>query len=164
MKKDEDNDDESYILDACCGGRQWWFDKDNENTIYMDIRQLEPGSISLQPNFKIKPDVIGDYRNMPFENNSFHLVAWDIPHILKPNSGLISMKYGWLSENWKEDTLKGFTEIMRVLKPKGVLVFKYADINIKVSEMINIFPEKPLFGTRTKKGVNNTYFIVYMKR
>lgn len=29
------------ILDVCCGARMFWFDKENENTIYMDKRQLE---------------------------------------------------------------------------------------------------------------------------
>ena len=157
------DENDKYILDACCGGRQWWFEKEHKNTIFMDIREVEPGAIELQPNFKIKPDIIGDYRKMPFNDNTFNLIAWDIPHILKPNNGLISIKYGWLSENWKEDTIRGFNEIMRVLKPRGVLIFKYADINIKVREMIDLFPIKPLFGTRTKKGVNNTYFITYMK-
>ena len=27
------------ILDACCGSRMFWFDKDNEFTTYMDIRE-----------------------------------------------------------------------------------------------------------------------------
>ena len=27
------------ILDVCCGGRSFWYDKKNENTIYMDIRK-----------------------------------------------------------------------------------------------------------------------------
>jgi ubiquinone/menaquinone biosynthesis C-methylase UbiE len=156
-------DTDKIILDACCGGRQWWFQKNNTDTVYMDIRQVKKGSISLQPNWSCEPDIIGDYREIPFKENQFNLVAWDIPHILKENKGIISVKYGWLGDNWKDDTIKGFNEIMRVLKPKGVLIFKYADINIKVSDMIDLFPIQPLFGTRTKKGVNNTYFLVYMK-
>lgn len=27
------------ILDACCGSKMFWFDKDNEYTTYMDIRE-----------------------------------------------------------------------------------------------------------------------------
>ena len=26
------------ILDACCGSRMFWFDKENEKTVYMDNR------------------------------------------------------------------------------------------------------------------------------
>ncbi|QBX27436.1 hypothetical protein ACG3JJ_01160 [Streptococcus parauberis] len=30
---------EIKILDACCGSRLFWFDKNEEHTIFMDIRQ-----------------------------------------------------------------------------------------------------------------------------
>lgn len=29
---------EKLILDACCGSRMFWFDKEEEHTIYGDIR------------------------------------------------------------------------------------------------------------------------------
>ena len=151
------------ILDACCGGKQMWFQKNHPNTIYMDIRQEKQGAIKLQPNWKCKPDVIGDYRYMPFEDNSFKLIAWDIPHKIKKDKSIIDMKYGHLGENWKEDTLRGFNEIMRVLDDYGVLEFKFADISIPIKEVLSIFPIKPLFGTITKKGVNNTYWFCFMK-
>ena len=129
----------------------------------MDIRQVEPGAISVQPNWSVQPDVIGDYRNMDFEDESFRLVVWDIPHKLKPDKGLITMKYGALGETWREDITKGFKEIWRVLKDEGVLVFKYADLDISVKEMLSLFDVQPLFGTVTKKGVNNTYWFCFMK-
>ena len=28
------------ILDACCGSRMFWFDKDHKDTLYMDKRVL----------------------------------------------------------------------------------------------------------------------------
>lgn len=154
---------EKLILDACCGGRHFWFDKQNPNALFMDIRQVEAGAISVQPNWSVQPDVIGDYRNMDFEDESFRLVVWDIPHKLKPDKGLITMKYGALGETWREDITKGFKEIWRVLKDEGVLVFKYADLDISVKEMLSLFDVQPLFGTVTKKGVNNTYWFCFMK-
>lgn len=154
---------EKLILDACCGGRHFWFDKQNPNALFMDIRQVEAGVISVQPNWSVQPDVIGDYRNMDFEDESFRLVVWDIPHKLKPDKGLITMKYGALGETWREDITKGFKEIWRVLKDEGVLVFKYADLDISVKEMLSLFDVQPLFGTVTKKGVNNTYWFCFMK-
>ena len=132
---------EKLILDACCGGRHFWFDKQNPNALFMDIRQVEAGVISVQPNWSVQPDVIGDYRNMDFEDESFRLVVWDIPHKLKPDKGLITMKYGALGETWREDITKGFKEIWRVLKDEGVLVFKYADLDISVKEMLSLFSE-----------------------
>ena len=154
---------DKFILDACCGGKHFWFDKNNKNTLYMDIRSVEPGSIKLQPNWSVKPDIIGDYRDINFKDKSFKLIVWDIPHKLKPDKGLITMKYGSLGENWKEDTKRGFNNLWRILDLHGVLIFKYADLQIKVSEMLELFPVKPLFGTVTKKGVNNTYWFCFMK-
>jgi len=155
--------DDKFILDACCGGKHFWFDKNNENTLYMDIRSVETGTIELQPNWCVKPDIIGDYRDIDFKDKSFKLIVWDIPHKLKPDKGLITMKYGSLGENWKDDTTRGFNNLWRILDLHGVLIFKYADLQIKVSEMLKLFPVKPLFGTVTKKGVNNTYWFCFMK-
>lgn len=153
-----------YILDVCCGGRMFWFDKKQENTIYMDIRELEKGSISQQPNFEVKPDIIASWENIPFNDNTFNLVVWDIPHaFLKNYNSIIAKKYGYLDENYKKSLTKGFREIMRVLKPCGVLTLKYADISIAVRDLLDLFDNKPLYGTKTKKGVNNTYWFTFIK-
>ena len=45
------------ILDVCCGSRMFWFDKENENTIYMDKRQLED-TLCDGRKLLINPDVI----------------------------------------------------------------------------------------------------------
>jgi len=156
-------DEESLILDACCGGRHFWFDKKNPNALFMDIRQVARGSIKAQPNWCVEPDLIGDYRDMTFDDNSFKLVVWDIPHKLKGDSGLITTKYGSLGDNWRDDVARGFQECLRVLDKHGVLIFKYADLDITVKEMLSLFTQKPLFGTITKKGVNNTFWFCFMK-
>lgn len=154
---------EKEVLDACVGGRHWWFDKNDNDIFSIDIRQVKPGSIKIQPNWSCQPDLIASYSNMPFENNQFGLVVWDIPHKLKFDSGLITQKYGYLGNEWEKTTRNGFLEIWRVLKLGGTLIFKYADLDIKVSTMLNLFPVKPKVGTITKKGVNNTYFFVFYK-
>ena len=154
---------EKYILDVCCGGKMMWFDKDNKNTLYCDIRQVEKGHIVAQPNWCVKPDILADYRDLPFKDNSFKLIVWDIPHIIKKGNGIINKKYGYLGEDWKEDTKKAFDSIWSKLDTHGTLIFKFADLNISTTEMLSLFPVKALFGTKTKKGVNNTYFIVFFK-
>jgi len=157
--------EEKFILDACCGGRQFWFDKTQKNTIFMDIREVEKGTIEMQPNWCIKPNIIGDYRDMPFRDKSFKLIVWDIPHMLgKKISGIIQTKYGYLDrDNYEEDLKKGFKEIWRILDDYGVLEFKYADVNVPIKQILELFPVKPLFGTPTKKGVNNTFWFCFMK-
>ena len=157
------SDVEKFILDACCGGRHFWIDKNQENTVFMDIRSEEKGSISLQPNWSVEPDVIASYLEMPFEDESFNLVIWDIPHKIKKDKGLITKKYGFLGEKWREELPQGFGEIMRVLKSQGVLIFKFNDLDIPFKEVLNLFPFMPIMGTPTKKGVNNTAFFVYVK-
>tara|TARA_R100000808_G_C2147665_1_gene155689 strand:+ start:2031 stop:2507 length:477 start_codon:yes stop_codon:yes gene_type:complete len=155
--------DDKYILDVCCGGRMMWFDKNNKNTLYCDIREVEKGVIESCPNWECKPDIIADYKDLPFNNNSFKLIVWDIPHIIKDSGGLINVKYGHLGNNWEEDTKKAFDCIWSKLDIHGTLIFKYSDIDIPVNKMLKLFPQKALFGTRTKKSVNSTYWIVFFK-
>ncbi len=155
--------DDKFILDACCGGRHMWRDKNNKNTVYMDIRQVEKGTIELQPNWSVQPDVIGDYRDMPFDDEAFRYVIWDIPHKIKHDNGIITMKYGYLGESWQHDLTVAFVEIMRVLKPQGMLIFKFNDLAIPFNEIRKCFPMQEIGFTPTKKGVNTTAFWCYIK-
>lgn len=154
---------EKVILDACCGGRHMWIQKESDMAVFMDIRSVDKGTIKLQPNWCVEPDVVGDYRDMPFDDETFSLIVWDIPHKIKPDKGIITMKYGNLGETWKEDLKKGFTEIMRVLKPHGVMDLKFNDLDISFKELLGLFPFLPQYGTPTKKGVNNTAYFIYVK-
>jgi len=151
------------ILDVCCGGKMFWYDKNNKDTLYCDIRHCEKGHIEHCPNWSCDPDIIADYRDLPFDDNSFSLIVWDIPHIIKNGTGIISKKYGSLGDEWAEDSKKAFDSIWRVLKPNGTLIFKYNDLNIKIKDMLDLFPVKPLFGTVSKKAVNNTFWFCFFK-
>ena len=68
------------ILDACCGARMFWFDKENPNAVFCDNRRLmEPlcdGRI-----LRIEPDIQCDFKALPFPDESFHLVVFDPPHL-----------------------------------------------------------------------------------
>lgn len=64
------------ILDACCGSRMCWFDKDNPDTVFMDCRS-EEHTLCDGRRLEIRPDVVGDFRKMPFPDNSFYLVLFD---------------------------------------------------------------------------------------
>jgi len=160
--------DEIAILDATCGGRMIWFNKNHPNTLYMDVRSLPNGTLTTQPNWAVQPDVIGDWsKKLDFDDESFHHICWDIPHIVaKPNKkSIILTKYGVLNPTWETDVANGFKELWRCLKPYGTLNFKYADIDIKVSKMLSLFHTPPLYGTRTKKAVNGrgTYWFTFVK-
>ena len=154
---------EKQILDACCGSRMFWFDKENPNVVFGDIRK-ETHELCDGRKLEIKPDYQMDFRDMPFEDESFKLVVFDPPHLIKTASpkSWLAKKYGKLDkENWREDLKKGFDECWRVLEDNGVLIFKWGEKEVKVSEIIKIFDKQPLFGHKTMHG--NTHWLCFMK-
>lgn len=147
------------ILDVCCGSRMFWFNKQQENTIYMDCRELED-TLCDGRKLEIKPDIIGDFKNIPFNDNTFNLVVFDPPHLVKAgdNSWLVK-KYGKLNKEWDKDLKQGFDECMRVLKPYGTLIFKWNEEQIKLKEILKALEHKPLFGNKRAK----THWLTFMK-
>ena len=97
------------ILDACCGSKMFWFDKNNPNVTFMDIREIED-TLCDGRKLEIHPDVLGDFRNMPFQDNTYDLIVFDPPHLTKVgDNSWLAKKYGKLNPNtWKEDLSKGF--------------------------------------------------------
>lgn len=147
------------ILDACCGSRMFWFDKQHEDTTYMDIRELKE-TLSDGRQLVVSPDIIGDFRDMPFEDDSFYMVVFDPPHLLRAgDKSWLAKKYGKLETTWQEDIGAGFKECMRVLKPNGTLIFKWNEDQVKASDVIKAIGQRPLFGNRRSK----THWMVFMK-
>ncbi len=157
------------ILDACCGGRMWWWDKEHPLAVYMD-RQVRPaGSHSTRPNWKCEPDFIGDFRSMPFADESFSLVLFDPPHLTRRDAeraenptGNTLACYGVLHSETEQDDLRlGFAECWRVLTAGGTLVFKWAGDLKRVEPH---FPATPIVGTKTLRvgsGLGTRWIIFY---
>ena len=112
------------ILDVCCGGRMFWFNKQNILADYMDIRK-ENHILCDGREVIVSPEIIGDFRKIPFQDGTYKVVVFDPPHMrtLGENSWM-AKKYGKLSENWEDDIKKGFSECFRVLADDGKLIFK----------------------------------------
>lgn len=147
------------ILDVCCGSKMFWFNKNRKDTIYMDIREYED-TLCDGRKLEIKPDIIADFRQIPFNDNSFKLVVFDPPHLLKVGeNSWLKKKYGKLGQNWKNDIKKGFEECFRVLESSGILIFKWNEEQIKLSEILKLTTTKPLFGNKRTK----THWLVFMK-
>lgn len=148
------------ILDMCCGSRMFWFDKDNTDVEFVDIRQfyeeLPTGHV-----IDVNPTTVADFRNLPFEDNSYHLAVFDPPHLLHAgDNSWLAKKYGKLNQDtWKQDITKGFDEAMRVLKPYGTLVFKWNEEQISLPEILKAIKYRPLFGQKRSK----TQWLVFMK-
>lgn len=147
------------ILDACCGSRMFWFDKQNPNALFMDNRDFED-TLCDGRTLQVHPDIVADFRNMPFDDESFSLVVFDPPHLLKiGDDAWMAKKYGKLHSTWKDDIRQGFSECFRVLKSNGVLIFKWNEEQIKTRDIIKLSSVSPLFGNRRSK----THWIVFMK-
>lgn len=147
------------ILDACCGSRMCWFDKDNPFVEFMDIRDedviLSDGRLCM-----VHPNTIGDFTDMPFPNGSFKMVVFDPPHLVwAGNASNVYKKYGKLDKDWRTELAKGFNECFRVLEDYGVLIFKWSEIQLKLKTVLSLTEEKPLFGHRRGK----TFWVAFMK-
>ena len=151
------------ILDACCGGRMFWFNKHHPNTLYVDNRQEKNGFYN-NPGHKVEPDKIMDFRKLELEDKSFKLIVFDPPHLVSNcKTGAIAKEYGVLSpETWKEDIKKGFNECWRVLDDYGTLIFKWNECSIKRKEILNLIEKEPLFGHQVGARLK-THWFCFMK-
>lgn len=160
------------ILDACCGGRMWWWNKAHPLAVYMDNRVVPKGhnpdigseSRHGSGNWACEPDVIGDFRALPFDDGAFRLVLFDPPHVVREEiKGHVTLQYGALHPATADDDLRGgFAECWRVLAPGGTLVFKWAG---KPDRVRRHFPAEPIVGTKVVRGGNGlgTRWYVFYK-
>lgn len=158
------------ILDPCCGSKMMWFDKNHPEVVFGDQRSeivtvtdRSHGKENGTRTLKIEPDTLLDFRSLPFADETFSLVAFDPPHLVRAgDKSWLKAKYGKLSEGWQDDLRSGFSECFRVLKTDGVLVFKWNEAQVKIAEVLDLVPVDPLFGHLSgRKGL--THWLVFMK-
>jgi len=148
----------------------WWFDKNNANALFGDRRRQtitvtdrSHGKQDGTRTLSIDPDVVIDFRQMPFPDDSFHLIAFDPPHLVRAGKkSWLAVKYGKLGSDWRDDLRAGFRECFRVLKPNGTLVFKWNETQVKIREILPLSPVTPLFGN-TSGRQSGTHWIVFIK-
>jgi ubiquinone/menaquinone biosynthesis C-methylase UbiE len=154
------------ILDVCCGGRMFWFDKRHPLAVFVDKRRetLVAGDRGHARMVRVNPDVIADFRALPFPNSRFSLVVFDPPHLTRNGrNSWMAKKYGTLdAKNWRDDIRRGFCECFRVLKKSGVLVFKWNETDILIGDVLKLAPTPPLIGHRSGKAAK-THWLVFMK-
>ena len=151
------------ILDPCCGGRMFWFDKQNPHVLFCDNREFS-GDLwrGIRP-FEVKPDILADVTCLPFDDESFYHVVFDPPHLTHAGeSSWIRKKYGRLPKEWKPLIQGGFSECWRVLKPYGTLVFKWNEDSVTAGEIIKAIGREPLYGQKERKG-NKTHWMCFVK-
>ncbi len=126
------------ILDVCCGGRMFWFDKSNPAVLFGDIRNETNDLGGERAPHVICPDVQMDFRSLPLPNNQFSLVVYDPPHMARlGKNSWMAKKYGVLFPTWQHDIREGFTECVRVLKIGGTLIFKWSEAEISLVAVLD---------------------------
>jgi 23S rRNA G2069 N7-methylase RlmK/C1962 C5-methylase RlmI len=137
----------------------FWFDKKNPAVVFMDNREIDDVLCDGRK-LIIKPDVVGDFRDIPFPDKAFKLVVFDPPHLIRAGeNSWMAKKYGVLKNSWQQDIKQGFDECMRVLDDFGILVFKWNEEQIKQQAILDVIGQKPLFGDRRGK----THWMVFMR-
>ena len=148
------------IIDVCCGSKMFWFNKQHPDAVFMDIRELED-TLCDGRKLVIKPDVVGDFTNIPFPSGTFKLAVFDPPHLVNVGEkSWLAKKYGKLSNSdWQQVIKSGFDECMRVLEQYGILVFKWNEEQIRIKDVLDVINYQPLFGDKRSK----TIWLVFMK-
>lgn len=143
------------ILDPCCGGRMFYFDKSHEKVEYRDIRRetVEMKDRDKVRTLDINPNSIGDFRNLPDPDNTYKFVVFDPPHYINVGkNSWLAKKYGKLDKDtWIDDISKGLLECLRVVEEGSVVVMKWSEGDIKTVDLIKKLPAKPVFGDKSGK-------------
>ena len=159
----------ALVLDACCGSRMMWMDKEDMRVTFVDRRnedyEIKPDR--AYPNgtvIRVRPDVVADFTALPFPDAAFWHVVFDPPHIIRnAELGTVTKKYGCLNGDWKAMLAGGFAECFRVLKPHGTLIFKWCETQIPLRDILALTPEKPLYGHKGgQKSV--THWVAFLKQ
>ncbi|MFC2642841.1 MAG: SAM-dependent methyltransferase [Veillonella parvula] len=136
----------------------FWFDKERKDTVYMDKRTLDT-MLCDGRKLIVSPDILADFRSIPFDDETFHLVIFDPPHLLKVgDTSFLKLKYGRLDTSWKEDIKQGLAECWRVLKRNGTMIFKWNEEQITLPMVKTLLPCEPLIGQRRGKTIWLVFF------
>lgn len=150
------------ILDPCCGSRMFWFDKQDDRAVFTDKRR-EQHTLCDGRELIIDPDILMDFTDLNFDDEQFHMVVFDPPHLCKAGKdSWMALKYGKLDETWPNMIRDGFTECFRVLKPNGTLIFKWNENQIPVKDILALTNHKPVVGHRSGKR-SNTHWVCFLK-
>lgn len=120
----KENFGHGYVLDPCCGGKSFYFDKEEAENV-VDFIDKRRGTFTY-----------GDRK-----------VTVD-PVTRAGEGSYLREKYGVLPHDWEKELSRGFSECFRTLCDGGVLAFKWSDYDIPFKKVIELAPYRPLFGDR----------------
>lgn len=140
----------------------FYFDKADPRVVFGDIRTEEHVLCDGRA-LSIAPDLEMDFRALPFAAGAFRVVIFDPPHLSNVGEkAWMGKKYGRLDrETWRDDLRAGFAECFRVLAPSGVLIFKWNETQIPVSQLLALTPHRPLVGHKSGKSAR-THWVTFI--
>lgn len=101
--------------------------------------QIDPSPVFMDIDPSVSPDVVGDFREMPFSNGSFDVIVFDPPHITHGGSTRSAERHNasivrafGLTNAGSAYNISGFfepflREARRVLRPDGLVFAKLKD-------------------------------------
>ena len=76
------------VLDATCGGRSIWFDKENPEYVFVDnrvennTRIWQSKTTGKERVITVNPAVEAEFTDLSFPDNTFYLLVFDPPPLL----------------------------------------------------------------------------------
>jgi hypothetical protein len=144
----------------------FWFDKDRRDAVFVDNRAethslKDKSSRGGSRTLTVQPSVVADFRKLPFMDETFSLVVFDPPHLMRNgHSGWMAKKYGTLNRSaWQDDLAQGFAECFRVCRTAGTVTFKWNHSEIPVREVLNLTKYVPVVGTKNPTGSKTSWFV-----
>lgn len=134
------------ILDATAGNRGIWFNKTYPGAVFVDVREgTHPGNLLL------------DCRHTPFADGEFDLVVFDPPHMAIGPKAQMAQRYGSFSTSYiRELVADAFREFRRVLRPDGLVAFKWNDHDTSMQKVLApVTGFEPLVGVRVAQRVHH---------
>jgi len=154
----------AYVLDPASSMRSFYFDKGDTRVLFGDIRENETHTLTNNQVIHIEPDMVMDFRDLPFKDKQFKSVIFDPPHLFNlSEKSWMRKKYGVLDkETWRHDLTCGFAECFRVLEDYGTLIFKWNETSVQLKEILTLTDQKPIVGHPSGKRMN-THWVVFVK-
>ncbi len=157
----------AQVLDATSSFRRMWLNKDNPQTVYMDVRSNSKLMNDWKECMKQKQrdtpigfsklTLQADFSHLPFKDNTFPHINFDPPQLIRLGKTSIYYKqYGALeADSWRLTLKQAAKELWRVLAVNGTLNVKWSDRDISDEDVLRLFPVEPLYGQIGTHGTSS---------